>query len=639
MCRCIVLTTRRGLAFCGWMCWASGLLVSGACAAEDVVAKQFAALDKDGNGSLSVDEISQQEGRREMHVRDHKLFDFDGNSQLSLAEFSAIPGLVPPHLRGAIADPFDEIRTQALEALDESHNAWQYRAMEYSTQDFVNTFAESLGTARIASKLRPALTNCDFDSNGKISRAEAQRFVLRQLGLFTSEGERMRMPNGRVLNTGRFQWLDADKGGTISDAEYLDRTTRPLAEALKQFQLADKDQDDWLTWEEYRDPELQDSYLDPVERFRKADTDWDALLSAEELEASLDAAQKRLAQQFLIAFDLDGDGHWSLVEYQLGPWGGPITNWSVKRFDKDRSGGLSFEEFLYNDHEYVLLQRMYFSRFDRDADGLLTADEFSQEENRPNALYRLSTDGASFRPLWHDQLLRNIGSPALSPDGQSILLDRFSDRQIWRLDLQTETAANVCEGVLPSWSRDGQQFACSARATEIHTADGRVVSTPEAGWGGRLSPDGRWLASIRLNGVWVYDLQQNESREVLSTKDHTLQLMAFSLAWSPDSTRVLIQSQKPGENVLASVHTQGEQADLQVHFTTREQISLDLDWSPDGRRLVFAMYSPEQGHLLLHQLDMETGSSPTIYPGIDTSLTYLGQCFSSDGSWMVVVAK
>jgi len=610
-----------------------------AAAAEAAVAEQFARLDSDGDGRLSADEYARRPGQRDLHTRDFRLFDLDADRSLTRAEFAAIPGLVPADRRGPLPDPFEVWLEHAVASLDESHNRWDERPdARVPTSVFVQNFAFSLAEKMPAEGLRMMNRQADANSDGLVSRTEGQAFLRHQLGFVAPNGEPLRLPNGCVVDYGRFVWLDADKDGRITRPEFLARYSKdPKAEAT--FAAGDRNSDSVIQWEEYSDPEWSRGGNDPIETFRRGDKNLNGLLDADELSAVTFESSRQLAPFVVRAFDDDGDGQLSLLEFRLSPLGNLILGWGTARVDDDRDGRLAFAEFVFNKEQFLLLQRLYFHRFDLNGDGALGPDEFPFQEKPTQKLYRLAADGSSFTLLWQDRSIPNLGSPEISPDGTQILFDQYPERVIFQVGVDGQNLRRVTDGLMPTWSADSQSFALSHSGVSIHRlADDGAVAIAN-GWGAQWSPDGTTIAYTMNGGLWAYDVASRKSREVLPRAEHPYTEIYYGMTWSPDSRRVAFRGVKAVGNDLASVDMRGEKPDLQAHFSTELAISHDLAWGPDGRTLAFPLHSPQHGRVLLHRLDLAAGGPPTLFPGIDVGLTYLGQSYSRDGTWLVVVAR
>lgn len=608
---------------------------------EDPVAKRFRELDLDGDRLLSREEYLLRPGNQRVHRRDFQMFDFDQDGFLLPTEFAAIPGLIPPYRRGPLPDPFDGLLEEAVAALDESYNGWERRPTgKIPTQTFLANFLTSLapdGHIGVSSSLR---AQADPNRDGQVSREEARAFLEMQLGIRAPDGSPLREANGRVVNWKRFYWLDADSSGSISREEFL---AKGGANAVKAFAAGDRNGDAEITWEEYCHPEWTTGHEDPVLRFREADTNFDGLLDFAELDAGLTggtAYRKPLALVCMTAFDFDGDGKLSLDEYRISMLGNWIGNWTGFRPDKNRDQAITFDEFLHEPSSFLLLQRLYFHYLDRDGDGRLVKTEYPYEENPPQTLYRLAADGSRMDLLFRDPQYPNAGSPEVSPDGQWIAFDLYPEGKILLMPAAGGPVRELCQGLMPSWSADSQWLTYSWNSSIwIVSADGSNAQPLTQGWGAQWSPDGKTIAYTDNGGLWAYDVQTRQSREVLPRQLHPYLMLYYGMTWSPDSRRVALKATKQVGSDIISVNMTGGPPDLVVHFSTEQNLSHDLSWSTDGRQLIFSHYAPEHKRNLLHQLDLESGDGPTLFPGVNPALTYLNTSFSRDGSWIVLTAK
>ena len=604
---------------------------------EPVIGSGFQQLDSNGDGRLTADEFIRRDGNRDLHLRDLKLFDFDGDDALTPDEFSAIPGVVEFHARGALPDPFDELFDAATTALDESYGNWdQNPEQTVPVGNFVVGFVDSLGDD-LSIRLQDARSQADPNGDGRVSRAEARDYLKMHLGIRSPEGVRLRRENGRVLHWRKWPWLDADGNRQITREEYSAR--HKAASAAESFAAGDHNDDGQIDWAEFVNPIWRYGYEDILVTFRNADTNFDGLIDAEELTAATPAWRAPALPMVLPAFDDDGDAKLNLDEFRICPFGNFLCSWEQPKRDTDGDRRLSFSEFLYDKANFLLLQRLYFHRLDRDGDGWLTREEFNFELKPSHALYRLTVDGASFERLWLNEDLPDGGSPEMSPDGKWVLFDDYPRGTIVRINVETGEAEDVCKGLMPTWSADGQEFAISSGGITIVDADGGNRRSVSDGWGAQWSPDGRTIAYTRNRGLWAYDVETERSREVLAGGDHPYTSLYYGMGWSPDSRRIALKATSGGKSDVISVDMRGEEPDLQVHFSTTEQLNHTMAWSPDGNRLVFSLRDPTRKRLMLHQLRLDVGGPPEIVPGIDTDLTYLDAQFTPDGKSLIVFAR
>ena len=116
-----------------------------------------------------------------------------------------------------------------------------------------------------------------------------------------------------------------------------------------------------------------------------------------------------------------------------------------------------------------------------------------------------------------------------------------------------------------------------------------------------ISPNGRHVAYLRgpigLRGVWIRDLDQEESRQIVPEG------AVWSLFWSPDSRFIGFRSVDELEKV--SLHGGPATTLCRVSGPTRA-----VTWSPDGASIVFAAISPTPG---LYEVPAQGGEPQLLF--------------------------
>lgn len=604
----------------------------------------FDQLDTNRDRRLSVEEYVGDHPQADLRRRDFKLFDFSGDSSLTRVEFAAIPGIGPPEQRGAIPDPYDGLLEQAVDAMDQSYDGWDQRqAEQMNSTFFAINFAASLATDNRRRLDREIVSQADPNGDHMVTRDEAKRFLEIQLGIRWVDGTRLRLGNGRVVNFARFLRSDANSDDVVSKSEFVTHWWRAET-AEEDFNSLDRNGDDKLTLSEFARADGP-NIVDPVLTFRKADTDLDALLDADELTAATPDYRANLISSTLRGFDGNQDGKISLNEYLLSMLGNYNYPWNSLPRDDNNDQRLSFEEFVFfGDRSLFQLQRRYFfHRLDVDADQRLSGGEFEFKLKSVNSLTRYDIGSGEAVVLFRQREFPSCGSPSVSADGKWILFDAasiegISKTRVMKMTADGQDVQDLCDGLMPSWSPDGSQFACSrytgGSGVWIVAADGGAKKRVSDGWAAQWSPDGKSIAFTRNNSLCVYDVQSEEIRVVLEKNAHPYQYIFWNMSWSPDSKQMVFKGRLTNKQEIAIVNMTGK-PDLERMFASEKHLAPDLAWSPDGRRILFSMHSPKTNKNQIHQL-APGSDQPELLPGLSDDQSWGSVGFSPDGKWLVL---
>lgn len=351
------------------------------------VPEAFRVNDKDASGWLSESEFLRLPDRpMEALRRDFLVFDSDADGRMSLAEFRAVPYVAPEEQRGPIADPIVDLSRSANQQLIQKWAEWD------SDKDGVLDAAEfqSAGLPKQLPGLEMTTLN-DWDRNGdgKVSPEDAALLLDIAFGVRSPAGEKLRSETGRVIDLRMFRNLDPEGDWKVTREDYIKAIGSNEA-AEKWFPALMATDNKTFGVEEFS---TSGHRTDPVRAFLNLDVDFNARLSPEELKALPEGWGPR-ERSWLMGFDDNGDGGYSLREFQQIPHVNLLAGWHTAQ-DANQDGKLSQDEFRFDTGPALAaLSAEYFRKLDVNQDQTLSLSEWPFQTSHPEAKFvMLDADG------------------------------------------------------------------------------------------------------------------------------------------------------------------------------------------------------------------------------------------------------
>jgi Tol biopolymer transport system component len=221
----------------------------------------------------------------------------------------------------------------------------------------------------------------------------------------------------------------------------------------------------------------------------------------------------------------------------------------------------------------------------RDGKTIVYVDPF---EGAHAGIYVSRANGTGLR-----RLVRNGGSPALSPDGKRVAFTFGNPPHVAVIGTNGRGRRRLTSGYdqTPDWSPNGKAvvFTRSLPRSDIAVVvqplrgRQRVLVRDEGIGSPKWSADGRWIAYVRFvgnnarNGLYV--VHPNGAR-----RHRVARGFAYPFEWSPDGRRLAYGFGYPKDVALVAVNGRRPR---RLHLRRLVSTSA-LTWSPDGRRLILA---------------------------------------------------
>lgn len=614
--------------------------VSQAQTATAPVADIFAKADANADKTLSGEEYEALRGTTQEIRRDLLVFDLNADQKLSEAEFASIPSIGGAK-RGPIPDPFADVVEQLLTVIKKQAAEKPDAAdkVEFLTERFLVAFQ------KVINERPPNRDIADPDRDGIVTLDEAKRFFEIQIGIRRTDGQRLRFDDGRMVNNHLFLYADLNANNVIERQEFVERSYGG-ANVAEEFNTADTDKDDQLTLDEWCTVPGR-SVDDPILNFLRYDTNLDGFVNSEELQKGVPEWKLSMTRNVFPGFDTNKDSKLSLMEFRqilpenmLAPWSYPVT-------DKNADEVISLDEFQFDRCTFSLLRRLYFSRLDLNGNGSLEPNEFPFKIKMHDVFYTMNADGTNWKELYEFKDHHACGSVAVSPDGKTIAFDSWiganqGGSALYTMDINGGEPKQICQGMMPSWSADGESLAYSFTSQGfgvwLTSLDGNREGLAN-GWGAQFSPDGTRVAFNVGSEIYTMELATGETTVLLQGDENPYRSIYWNSTWSPDSKRLCFKGVRAdGIAEVASILTTGDDPDLKIHHSGKVNVNADFAWHPTEDRVVFAMQCAERTMVQLYQFNPNTTDAPVLVAGQDVTRNNTDACWTPDGKLLIVIS-
>jgi WD40 repeat protein len=193
---------------------------------------------------------------------------------------------------------------------------------------------------------------------------------------------------------------------------------------------------------------------------------------------------------------------------------------------------------------------------------------------------------------------------------------------------------------MPTWSKEGTQFACSryegGSGVWIMNLDGTAEKRIDDGWGAQWSPDGKSIAYTNDNNLRVYDVATGKVRTVLGKGEHPYDYLYWNMCWSPDSEQVVFRGKLSDREEIALVQTSGPPKLVRRLQGNKNEFGNDFAWSSDGRRILLNFHANHRRQIC--QISPGGQDPPKIVPEASFITDARTVCLSPSGQWMVIAS-
>ncbi|MCA8986725.1 MAG: DUF1583 domain-containing protein [Planctomycetaceae bacterium] len=236
----------------------------------------------------------------------------------------------------------------------------------------------------------------------------------------------------------------------------------------------------------------------------------------------------------------------------------------------------------------------------------------------------------------------SLGSPEYSFDGKTILFDAangsVATAHLFTVQTDGTNLKDLGPGCMPSLAPDGKQLVCTVSGSGIVLIDlvsGEREVLDASGWGAQWSPDGNTISYGLSGNIALYDVRTRKIRLLLSGEDaQRYSYIYWNHGWSHDHRSIAFKGRVTADNSYeVSVCDLAPDSKMEILYASEKETYADFTFTPDNRRILFSMNTPQLGKMRLYTVDRSQPGMPELFTPQPDDLSIL------DADWSPIARQ
>lgn len=202
------------------------------------------------------------------------------------------------------------------------------------------------------------------------------------------------------------------------------------------------------------------------------------------------------------------------------------------------------------------------------------------------------------------------------------------------------------DGALPSLSPQAKRIVFSRYSPNqgvwVMSSEGpdkELVLLDENGWGATWSPDGKQIAyTVNRDGRATFvaqDLIEGTSRDLFPEGESPYQQIYWSFGWSPDSQAICFRGRRPDNTEEVAIVRLDDPAHRLTVRLREKQLGNSYVWHPNGETILASLRDRTLKRRQLYLLTAAGDQPPVALPGQPTDTANVSADWSPDGKRIV----